>query len=58
MLGSDEDLDKLEIKDGELRYYDHRFPLAEGTYADGDSPQDVHGRQHYELMGWRRADAS
>ncbi|WP_455834967.1 malto-oligosyltrehalose synthase [Pseudarthrobacter siccitolerans] len=57
MLGSDEDLDKLEIKDGELRYYDHRFPIAEGTYADGDTPQEVHSRQHYELIGWRRADA-
>ena len=57
MLGSDGDLDKLEIKDGELRYYDHRFPLAEGTYSDGDSPQEVHSRQHYELMDWRRADA-
>lgn len=57
MLGSDADLDKLEVKDGELRYYDHRFPLAEGTYTDGDSPQDVHSRQHYQLMDWRRADA-
>ncbi|WP_164205980.1 malto-oligosyltrehalose synthase [[Micrococcus luteus] ATCC 49442] len=57
MLGSDDDLDKLKVKDGELRYYDHRFPLAPGTYADGDSPQDVHGRQHYQLMDWRRADA-
>jgi len=57
MLGSDADLDKLEVKDGELRYYDHRFPLAEGTYSEGDSPQDVHSRQHYQLMDWRRADA-
>ncbi|UKA65640.1 malto-oligosyltrehalose synthase [Arthrobacter sp. FW306-05-C] len=57
MLGSDDDLDKLEVKDGELRYYDHRFPLAEGTYSEGDSPQDVHSRQHYQLMDWRRADA-
>lgn len=57
MLGSDVDLDKLEVKDGELRYYDHRFPLAEGTYTEGDSPQDVHARQHYQLMDWRRADA-
>jgi (1->4)-alpha-D-glucan 1-alpha-D-glucosylmutase len=57
MLGSADDLDKLEIKDGELRYYDHRFPLAAGTYSDGDSPQEVHSRQHYELMDWRRADA-
>jgi (1->4)-alpha-D-glucan 1-alpha-D-glucosylmutase len=57
MLGSDADLDKLEIKDGELRYYDHRFPLAEGSYSDGDSAQEVHSRQHYQLMDWRRADA-
>ncbi|WP_285244979.1 malto-oligosyltrehalose synthase [Pseudarthrobacter sp. fls2-241-R2A-127] len=57
MLGSDADLDKLEVKDGELRYYDHRFPLAEGTYSEGDSAQDVHSRQHYQLMDWRRADA-
>jgi (1->4)-alpha-D-glucan 1-alpha-D-glucosylmutase len=57
MLGSDEDLDKLEIEDGELRYYGHRFPIAEGTYSSGDSPQEVHSRQHYELIGWRRADA-
>ncbi|KNH16854.1 maltooligosyl trehalose synthase [Arthrobacter sp. ZBG10] len=57
MLGSDDDLDKLEIVDGELRYYDHRFPLAAGTYSAGDSAQDVHNRQHYQLVGWRRADA-
>ncbi|WP_461187341.1 malto-oligosyltrehalose synthase [Arthrobacter sp. Z4-13] len=57
MLGSGEDLDNLEVKDGELHYYDHRFPLAEGTYSDGDSPQEVHSRQHYELIDWRRADA-
>ncbi|MFC9350810.1 malto-oligosyltrehalose synthase [Arthrobacter sp. NPDC057013] len=56
VLGSDDDLDQLEIKDGELRYYDHRFPLAEGTYTEGDAPRDVHARQHYELIGWRRAD--
>ncbi|MGO4186054.1 malto-oligosyltrehalose synthase [Pseudarthrobacter sp. TAF60_1] len=57
MLGSDGDVDQLQVKDGELRYYDHRFPLAPGSYSDGDSAQEVHGRQHYELMDWRRADA-
>jgi (1->4)-alpha-D-glucan 1-alpha-D-glucosylmutase len=31
VLGSDEDLDSLEVADGELRYFDHRFPLAEGS---------------------------
>ena len=35
VLGSDSDVDALEIKDGELRYYDHRFPLAEGSYTEG-----------------------
>jgi (1->4)-alpha-D-glucan 1-alpha-D-glucosylmutase len=57
VLGSDQDVHQLEIRDGELRYYGHRFPLAEGTYADGDSPAAVHERQHYELVAWRRADA-
>ncbi|MFJ5860699.1 malto-oligosyltrehalose synthase [Pseudarthrobacter sp. NPDC092439] len=57
VLGSDDDLDKLDVVDGELRYYDHRFPIAPGTYTEGDSPRDVHNRQHYELMNWRRADS-
>lgn len=56
VLGADSDVDALEIRDGELRYYDHRFPLAEGTYTEGDDPRAVHDRQHYELIGWRRAD--
>jgi (1->4)-alpha-D-glucan 1-alpha-D-glucosylmutase len=56
VLGSDDDLDKLEIRDGELRYYDHRFPLADGSYSAGDDPREVHARQNYELVGWRRAD--
>ncbi|GAA0432111.1 (1-_4)-alpha-D-glucan 1-alpha-D-glucosylmutase [Leifsonia naganoensis] len=51
--GPDE-LDALRVEDGELRYYDHRFPIAPGT-GDG-SPREVHDRQHYELMSWRRAD--
>ncbi|MDR6505380.1 malto-oligosyltrehalose synthase [Arthrobacter oryzae] len=56
VLGSDDDLDKLEIREGELRYYDHRFPLADGSYSEGDDPREVHARQNYELVGWRRAD--
>lgn len=56
VLGSDEDAEQLKIAGGELRYYDHRFPLAVGTFADGDTVKDVHGRQHYELVAWRRAD--
>jgi len=54
VLGSDDDVAELRVEDGELRYYDHRFPIAPGT-GDG-TPQEVHARQHYELVGWRRAD--
>jgi (1->4)-alpha-D-glucan 1-alpha-D-glucosylmutase len=45
----------LEVADGELRYHDHRFPIAPGTGYG--SPDEVHARQHYELIGWRRGDA-
>ncbi|MFF2050444.1 malto-oligosyltrehalose synthase [Leifsonia sp. NPDC058194] len=51
--GPDE-LDALRVVGDELRYYDHRFPIAPGT-GDG-SAREVHDRQHYELMSWRRAD--
>ena len=46
----------LSIEDGELRYYDHRFPLAPGTWSPGDAVADVHDRQHYELVHWSRGD--
>jgi (1->4)-alpha-D-glucan 1-alpha-D-glucosylmutase len=52
--GPDE-LHQLRVEEGELRYYDHRFPLAVGT-GDG-SPRYVHDHQHYELVSWRRGDA-
>ncbi|MFG3715515.1 malto-oligosyltrehalose synthase [Micromonospora sp. NPDC047730] len=48
-------LDDLKLADGELRYHEHRFPVAEGT-GDG-SAREVHDRQHYELVSWRRGDA-
>jgi maltooligosyltrehalose synthase len=58
VLGSADDLAKLDVAEGpdgpELRYYDNRYPIAPGT-AEG-SPQEVHARQHYELVDWRRAD--
>ncbi|QHK19886.1 malto-oligosyltrehalose synthase [Pseudarthrobacter psychrotolerans] len=57
VLGSDDDLGLLGVADGELHYYGHRFPLAAGSYSDGDSPRAVHDRQHYELVSWRRADS-
>jgi (1->4)-alpha-D-glucan 1-alpha-D-glucosylmutase len=45
----------LRVEDGELRYYDHRFPLAPGSEpAAGEDVLSVHARQHYELMDWRR----
>ncbi len=44
----------LAVVDDELRYHDHRFPIAPGT-SDGH-PDEVHRRQHYELVSWRRGD--
>jgi (1->4)-alpha-D-glucan 1-alpha-D-glucosylmutase len=55
VLGSADDVETLEVVDGELRYYDNRFPIAPGT-GEG-TPQEVHARQHYELVDWRRADS-
>ncbi len=47
-------LDDLRIDDGELRYFDHRYPIAPGT-GDG-TPIEVHDRQRYELANWRRGN--
>ncbi len=46
----------LSVEDGELRYYDHRFPLAPGSFADGEDAETVHARQHYELVHWSRGN--
>lgn len=46
----------LRVEDGELRYHELRLPLAPGSADDGAAPAVVHGRQHYELVHWRRAD--
>src|SRR5205085_3738840 len=43
----------LRIEDQELRYHDHRFPLAPGSAQPGDDPNDVLARQHYALRLWR-----
>ncbi len=45
----------LQVTNGELRYHDHRFPIAPGT--DHGTPDEVHERQHYELVSWRRGDS-
>ncbi|GAB3652410.1 malto-oligosyltrehalose synthase [Nocardioides korecus] len=51
-------LSLVESGDGhELRYHDNRFPVAPGSVEEGDAAEVVHGRQHYELVGWRRADS-
>ena len=53
----DEAEPEFQIIDGELAYYDNRFPIAPGTADDGATPAEIHTRQNYELMNWRRADA-
>ncbi|RQW93313.1 malto-oligosyltrehalose synthase [Micromonospora globispora] len=55
LADSPDALDDLKVVDGELRYHEHRFPIADGTGAG--SPREVHDRQHYELVNWRRGDA-
>ncbi len=47
-------LDDLTIEAGELRYHEHRFPIAFGTGAG--APREVHNLQHYELVSWRRGN--
>ncbi|HEX5405748.1 MAG TPA: malto-oligosyltrehalose synthase [Pseudonocardiaceae bacterium] len=53
VLGDDDD--RLTIEGDELVYYEHRFPIAPGT--GGGSASDVHARQHYEVVCWRRGNA-
>ena len=54
VLGS-ESLDDLEVRDDRLVYFEHEYPLAPGTA--GGTPQEVHERQHYRLVNWRRGSA-
>jgi (1->4)-alpha-D-glucan 1-alpha-D-glucosylmutase len=57
VLGDDFTDDQLSVVDDELRYFDHRFPIAPDAGASpDDSPAEVHSRQHYELVNFRRAD--
>ena len=48
-----EALDDLRLADGELRYFERRYPLAPGTEGI-DDPRKAHDHQHYELVSWRR----
>ncbi|TDW31354.1 malto-oligosyltrehalose synthase [Cryobacterium psychrophilum] len=52
-----DELDQLRIVGDELHYWDNRLPLAPGSAEDGASVATIYGRQHYELMNWRRADS-
>jgi (1->4)-alpha-D-glucan 1-alpha-D-glucosylmutase len=59
--GEDAELDRLELDRDEngfpgLRYYEHLFPVAHGS-ADHGSAREVHDRQHYRLVAWRRGAA-
>jgi (1->4)-alpha-D-glucan 1-alpha-D-glucosylmutase len=51
---ADDSVDDLKLVDGQLAYFDQRFPIAPGT--GGGTPQQVHERQHYRLTNWRRAN--
>ena len=51
VLGSDDDVDALGVDGDALTLGDLRFPIAPGTAAG--SGAEVHGRQHYRLVGWR-----
>jgi len=46
---ADESVADVVVEGGEVRYFEHRFPLAPGTGTLDE--------QHYELVDWRRADS-
>lgn len=54
---SSDPLDDLTVVGDELRYFDNRYPIAPDTAEVGASARQVHDRQNYELINWRRADA-
>ena len=53
VLGSADDLDALTVEGDQLAYYDQRFPI---TGDASGTPQEVHDRQSYELVDWRRGN--
>ncbi|HEX3206183.1 MAG TPA: malto-oligosyltrehalose synthase [Propionibacteriaceae bacterium] len=54
MLGDDA---RLAVVDGELHYFEHRFPLAPGSWSEGEDADVVHDRQHYQLIHHSRGNS-
>jgi (1->4)-alpha-D-glucan 1-alpha-D-glucosylmutase len=54
ILGDDA---RLTLVDGELRYFEHRFPLAPGSWSEGEDADVVHDRQHYQLIHHSRGNS-
>ncbi|MDV3124724.1 malto-oligosyltrehalose synthase [Mycobacterium sp. 21AC1] len=52
VLGSDDDVEDLTVDGDVLRLGDLVLPIAPGTGVGTGS--EVHDRQHYRLIGWRR----
>ena len=56
ILGAERDaLDQLRVEDGQLCYWEHRFPIAPGT-AQAGTAQQIHDQQHYRLVSHRLAN--
>ncbi|HKD98981.1 MAG TPA: malto-oligosyltrehalose synthase, partial [Micromonosporaceae bacterium] len=55
VLADDGAVRDLVVDGDELRYFEHRFPVAPGT--GGGSAREVHARQHYRLVAWRRGNS-
>lgn len=56
LANSPDAADDLELRGDRLAYYEHEFPIAPGT--GHGSVEEVHERQHYRLVQWRRAYAA
>ncbi len=51
----DDDGEAITVDGDELRYHEHRYPIAPGT--GGGSTVETQQRQHYRLVHWRRGNA-
>lgn len=59
ILGAAEEeaLGELTVEGDELRYQEHAFPIAPGTGKGAAGAREVHERQHYRLVSWKRGAA-